>query len=101
MKKTMVILMATSLFAATVPAMAMDHGSMHNNPQHDAQCAKECDMLLKDCSHQVDSIQERIRKLQSAIKNKDNIYTSDQVKILKQKLEDVQKTLADMEKGGR
>jgi len=100
MKKTIVILMATSLFAAAVPAMALDHVSMHNHQQHDDQCAKDCDLLLRNCSQEVDTIQQRIQKLQSAIQNKGNTYTLDQLKKLKQKLEDAKETLSGLESGG-
>ena len=102
MKKTMVILMATSLFAAAAPVMAMDmdHGAMHNHQQQDAQCVKECDMLLKNCSQQATTIQEQVRKLQSALQNKGNTYTRDQLKTLQQKLDDTQKFLIEMQEGG-
>jgi len=99
MKKTMVILMATSLFAAAVPAMAMDHGSM-NNQQQGAHSAKECDMLLKDCGQGADSIQQRIQKLQTAIKNKNDAYTVEQLKKLQQQLKEAEKTLTNLEHGG-
>lgn len=100
MKKRMVILMATALFAATVPAIAMDHGSLQNHQQQDAQCVKDCELLLRNCAQEADSIQQRIQKLKSAIQNKSNSYTVEQLKTLKEKLEEVQKNLAVIEKGG-
>ena len=99
MKKTMVILMATSLFAATVPAMAMDmdHGKMQGQQQMDAQCVKDCDLLLRDCGQEVDTIQQKIQKLQSAVQNKGNAYTRDQLTKLKQQLKDAKDTLQTLE----
>ncbi len=100
MKKTMVILMATSLFAASVPAMAMDmdHGSMQSQQHGDAQCGKDCDMLLENCGQEVDSIQEKIHKLQSAVQDKNSSYTRDQLNKLKQQLKDAKDTLETLEK---
>ena len=100
MKKTMIILMAASLFAASVPAMAMDHGAMNNSTQMDEQCQKECDMLIKNCAQEVDSIQQRIQKLQTALQSKGNTYTRDQLKKLQQNLEDAQTTLVNIQRGG-
>lgn len=100
MKKGMVILMATTVFAAAVPVMATDHGSMHSQQQQDVQYVKDSDQLLMNCGKDVDSIQQRIQKLQTALQNKGDKYTRDQLKNLKEKLEEVQKNLAVIEKGG-
>jgi peptidoglycan hydrolase CwlO-like protein len=99
MKKTLVILMATSLFAAAVPAMAVDHGAMHD--QHDEQCAKECEMLLRDCAHEVDSIQQRIQRIQSEIKDKGaTTYSLDELKILNQRLKETNALMWSLQKPG-
>lgn len=99
MKKTMVILMATSLFAAAVPAMAMDmdHGSMQSQQQGDDQCGKDCDLLLRNCGQEVNTIQEKIQKLQSAVQNNNSAYTRDQLTKLKQQLKDAKETLRSLE----
>ena len=101
MKKTMVILMATSLFAAAVPVMAeTTHGTMHT--QMDEKCAKECELLLKDCAQEVDSIQQRIQILKTEINDKGaNTYTVEELKILNKQLKDANKTLRDLSKPGR
>jgi hypothetical protein len=66
MKKVMVVLMAVSLFAAAMPVYAMEHGGSHDPA--DVQCEKDCAMLLKDCARDVDTIQQKIKKLKVAIK---------------------------------
>ncbi|WP_224956807.1 hypothetical protein [Geomonas subterranea] len=95
MKKKLLVLMAVSLFAAATPVLAdeaVTHGTMHK--AGDAQCEKECAMLLKDCNNQVDSIQDRIRKLQVAINEKGaSTYTVEELKILKNKLQEANETL--------
>ncbi|QWV99560.1 hypothetical protein KP003_10200 [Geomonas nitrogeniifigens] len=95
MKRKLLVLMAVSLFAAATPVLADEapnHGSMHKTG--DAQCEKECAMLLKDCNNQVDSIQDRIRKLQVAINEQGaTTYTVEELKILKKKLQEANDTL--------
>lgn len=101
MKKTMVILMATALFAAAVPVMAeTTHGTMH--AQMDEQCAKECELLLKDCNQEVDSIQQRIQKIKSAIETNGAKpeHRADLI-ILNKKLKEANQTLRDLSKPGR
>lgn len=106
MKRSIVVILAAALFSASVPAMAMDHGEMAmgqgqmERQQHDEKCQKECDMLLKNCRTEVDSIQQRIEKLQTAINNHADGYTRNQLNKLKADLEDAQQTLASLEKAG-
>lgn len=103
MKKTLAIIMATALFAAAAPVLAEDghkHGASHQ--AQDEQCAKECDMLLKNCALEVDSIQERITKLRAAISEKGaDAYTLEELKILNKKLKEANETLRALTKPGR
>ena len=100
MKKIVAILMATSLFAVAAPAFAEEahhHSATHQT--EDEQCAKECDLLLKSCSQEVDSIQDRIKKLQTAIKEKGaDTYTVDELKLLGKKLKEANETLKSLQK---
>ena len=99
MKKAMVILMATSLFATAVPVMAMEHS--HNHTQMDEQCAKECDLLLKDCALEVDSIQQRIQRIKTEINEKGaNSYTVEELKTLNKKLKESNETMRALTKPG-
>ena len=103
MKKTLVIIMAVSLFAAAVPVMAEDmhrHGASHKH--QDEQCAKECDLLLRNCAQEVDSIQDRITKLRAATsENGADTYTLEELKILNRKLKEANETLRLLTKPGR
>lgn len=85
MKKTVLVILAASLFALAAPVLAEEmhqHGAPHQT--QDEQCARECDLLLKDCAQEVDSIHDRIQKLQSAIKEKGaDTYTQEELKLLK------------------
>ena len=76
MKKVLVLLVAVGLFSA-MPALAehkkgenaapsQEKSATHNHQDED--CAKECDLLLKECAKEVDSIQQRVKKIKAAIK---------------------------------
>ena len=90
MKKQLVILMAMSLFAVAAPALAEEghnHGASHQ--VMDEQCTKECEMLLKNCAQEVDSIQDRIRKLQVEINEKGaTTYTREELGKLNARLKE-------------
>lgn len=99
MKKTMMILVAAALFAGSVPVMAAEQGAVKTS-QMDEQCRKDCDMLIRNCGQEVDSIQQRIQKLQHAIKSNASTYTREQLNKLKDSLENAQRTLSNIERGG-
>lgn len=98
MKRKLAMLMAVSLFSVAVPVWAADgatHGAKHQ--AGDANCERECALLLKDCNSQVDSIHDRISKLQTAIKEKGaTTYTRDELKILDKKLQEANETLRQL-----
>jgi peptidoglycan hydrolase CwlO-like protein len=99
MKKSIVILLAAAMVAASVPAFAVDsqHGDSHKKTM-DEQCARECDLLLRDCGQEVDSIQQRIKKLQVLINEKGaTTYTLEELKILNKKLKEANETLRILE----
>ena len=94
--------MATSLFAAAVPVFAAEsHSHGESQQTQNEQFAKECDMLLKNCALEVDSIQERISKLKAAVgMNGADAYTLEELKILHKKLEEANETLRTLTKPG-
>jgi peptidoglycan hydrolase CwlO-like protein len=101
MKKTMITLMAAALFTAAIPAMAAEHehGAMHS--QQDADCARECDLLLRNCAQEVDSIQERIQKIKKAIDaNGAKPENLEELRILNKKLKEANETLRALTKPG-
>lgn len=100
MRSKLIILMAISLFAVAVPALA-EEGRQHgaSRQTQDEQCAKECAMLLKNCAQEVDSIHDRIRKLQVEINEKGaNTYTLEELKILNKKLNESNDLLKSLQK---
>ena len=98
MRKTIITLLAAALFATSVPAMAMQHSEM-KSMQHDEQCQKACDMHVRNCGQEVDSLQERIQRLQRAVQNNAGEYTPEELNKLRSDLADSEKTLADIQLG--
>ena len=59
----------------------------------------ECLLVTKNCPDRVDSIQERIGKLQMEINKGADVYTSEELNILKNKLDDANTLLNNMIEG--
>jgi hypothetical protein len=76
--------------------------TMATHNHQDADCARECDLLLKECAIQVDSIQQRVKKIKSAIKaNGAKPENLDELKILSQKLKEINETIRSLSKPGK
>jgi hypothetical protein len=100
MKKVIMVLMAVTLFTATVPALALAHGGGHDPA--DVECARDCELMLKNCAMEVDTIQQKIKKLEVAIKKEGaNPETVANVRALQHKLDDAKETLRSLEEGGK
>lgn len=80
--------------------MDMTHETMHNH-HHDDQCAKECDMLLKECTHEVDTIQQRIQKLQAEIQAEGATDSNrEELRALNKKLKEANEMIRSLQKPG-
>jgi len=60
----------------------------------------ECLLVSKNCTDNVDSIQQRIEKLNVEISKGTDVYTRDELKTLNNKLEEETTTLERIEFGG-
>jgi peptidoglycan hydrolase CwlO-like protein len=99
MKKSIITLLAVTMVAVSVPAFAGEHQHGASMKTMDEECTKECDLLLKNCALEVDSIQQRIKKLQVAINEKGaTTYTLEELKTLNKKLKEANETLRVLEK---
>ncbi len=91
MKKTAIMLLATFMMSATVPAMA--------------QMTKEekdmCLLATKNCLNQADSLQQRIKRIQGEIRKGKKVYSADELKNLEQKLQEASDILKKLEKDSR
>jgi len=110
MKKLTVVLAAVLALSAPVlshahehedhTSMDMTHETMHNH--QDEQCAKECEMLLKDCDREVDSIQQRIQRLRAEIRDKGaTVYNREELRVLSKKLQETNEQIRTLQKPGR
>jgi peptidoglycan hydrolase CwlO-like protein len=75
---------ATMAFAADAPANAKD----------------ECLLASKGCMNEVDSIQQRMKKINTEIKKGKKVYSAEELKKLNQKLKEANDILKDLEKPG-
>ncbi len=109
MNKLTVVLAAARALSAPVlshahehddhTSMDMTHETMHNH--QDDQCAKECDMLLMDCNHEVDTIQQRIQRLRAEIRDKGaTVHNREELQVLKKKLQETNELIRTIQKPG-
>lgn len=91
MKKVLIAVLTAFALSATTMAFAADT----SNGQKD-----ECLLASKGCKDQVDSIQQRIKKLNTEIKKGKKVYSADELKKLQQKLKEADDILKDLEKPG-
>jgi peptidoglycan hydrolase CwlO-like protein len=92
MKKIAVLLCAAFMMSATVPAFAAEKMSQDEKDQ--------CLLASKGCATEVDSIQKKIKKLQAEIKKGTKVYSSAELKKLKDKLDEADKMLDTILQGG-
>ncbi|UFS71937.1 hypothetical protein LPW11_07025 [Geomonas sp. RF6] len=95
MKKLMVILAATILMASGTAMAANDA-----KPGHDPKCLKECQMLVKNCDREVDSLPQKISKLKTEIQKGASLYTPDELRTLERNLKESEDLLNNLTYGG-
>lgn len=61
----------------------------------------ECLLSSKNCMDQVDSIQQRMKKLHAEIKKGKKVYSAEELKTLEQKLKETDDYLKSLEKPGK
>jgi peptidoglycan hydrolase CwlO-like protein len=91
MKKIAVLLCAAFMMSATVPAIAAEMTKEEKD---------QCLLASKGCATEVDSIQKKIKKLQAEIKKGTKVYSSAELKKLKDKLDEADKMLDSILLGG-
>lgn len=60
----------------------------------------ECLLMSNGCKDQVDSIQQRIKRLDNELRKGQKVYSADDLKKLQQKLKEANDILNDLEKPG-
>jgi len=79
MKRIVILMLAAFLTSVSVPAFAAE--GMKSTKD-------ECLLASKECKNEVDSIQQKIKKLQTEIKKGTKVYSADEIKKLDAKLEE-------------
>ena len=90
MRKIAVVLIAAFMMSAALPVLA-------------AQTKEEkyqCLLYSKNCVTEVDTIQKKIKKLNSEIKKGTKVYSAEELKKLNDKLKETEDMLDNMQKGG-
>lgn len=88
MKKLAIFICTAVMMSATVPAFA-------NQTMTKAQ-KDECLLASKECANQVDSIQQKMKRLQNEIQKGEKVYTPEELKKLNEKLDETDKMLDHM-----
>lgn len=91
--------LAVAMLINAVPSFS-DEGYKTMGGQEATGQKDECLLVAKNCPDSVDTIQQRIDKLQREVNKGANVYTNDELRILNRKLEDANKLLENMILGG-
>jgi len=91
MKKIAVMMIAVFGMAVAVPAFAAEM----TKEQKD-----QCLLASKGCANEADTIQKKIKKLQTEIKKGTKVYSADEIKKLDSKLKEAEEILDNLLKGG-
>ena len=92
MKKVLIAVLTAFALSATTMAFAADA------PQ--ASTKDECLLASKGCMNEVDSIQQRMKKINTEIKKGKKVYSAEELKKLEQKLKEANEILKNIEKPG-
>ena len=87
MKKVAVLILAAFSMAVSAPAFAAEM----NKEQKD-----QCILASKSCVTEVDSIQKKIKKLNTEIKKGTKVYSAEELKKLNEKLKEAEKFIDQM-----
>lgn len=86
MRKTAILLLAAFLTSVSMPVFAEEMKSTKD----------ECLLASKNCKNEVDSIQKKIKKLQTEIKKGKKTYSAEEIKKLEDKLNEAEAMLDNM-----
>jgi uncharacterized protein YlxW (UPF0749 family) len=87
MRKIAVVLMAAFMMSASVPVMAAEMSKAEKN---------ECLLQSKSCVNEVDSLQQKIHKLNKEIKKGTKVYSPEELQKLNAKLKEAEDILNKM-----
>jgi hypothetical protein len=90
---TTISVFVATLFISSLSVLA-DEGSVGTTMEQGQQFEKDqCVLASLNCGNEVDSIQQRIDRLQGEIARGEDVYTADELRILNDKLDDANRTM--------
>lgn len=92
MKKVLIAVLAAFTLSVTSMAFAADAPK--------ANTKDECLLASKGCANEVDSIQQKLKKINTEIKKGKKVYSVEELKKLEQKLKEANEILRSLEKPG-
>jgi len=92
MKKILIAVLTAIALSATAMSFAADA------PQ--ANTKDECLVASKGCIHEIDSIQQKMKKINAEIKKGKKVYSAEELKKLEQKLKEVNDIMKSLDKPG-
>lgn len=94
-----IALIAATLMIMAVPVLA-DEGAANPAMEPAAQGGKnECLLVAMNCANQVDSIQQRIDRIQNEINRGNAVYTNEELNKLQNQLDDARKNFDELVTG--
>lgn len=88
MKKALILIVSTLILSSTLTAFAQ------SKEERD-----ECLLASKNCAQQVDTLQKRLKRLQTEIRKGKRVYSAEELKKLEDKLKEVNQMIQDLEDG--
>jgi hypothetical protein len=92
MKKILIVILTAAALSTTTMAFAADAPI--------AGGKDECLIASKNCMNEVDSIQQRIKRINSEVKKGKKVYSAEELKKLELKLKEANEILKSLEKPG-
>ena len=87
MRKILVVLMAAFMVSAAVPVMAAEMSKADKD---------QCLLYSKSCMNEVDSLQQKMKKLNQEINKGTKVYSADELKKLNEKLKEAEDLMDKM-----
>lgn len=87
MRKIAIVFMAAFMMSAAVPVMAAEMSKADKD---------QCLLYSKSCVNEVDTLQQKIKKLDNEIKKGTKVYSADELKKLNEKLKEAEDLLDKM-----
>lgn len=94
-----IALMAAALMIMAVPVLADDTAVMPRMEQAEQGGKNDCLLVAMNCGQQVDSIQQRIDRIQHEIGRGTAVYTNEELRRLQDQLDEANRNFNELQTG--